>query len=163
MNTSLLHHLWSLIKPRVVTLLCVAGLFSLLAAGGSSVTLVAGFLVAGGCIAASGAAFNCWYDRHLDRYMERTASRPLPSGRLDHRIAAAFALSLLILGTTIGVVVLPIDSVVYMLLGFTATLASTRCSSNDGTGSASSSGGRPGRSPSLPAGRLSDRSRQAHS
>lgn len=120
MNTSPLHHLWSLVKPRIVTLLCVTGLFSLLAAGGGSVTLVAGFLVAGSCIAASGAAFNCWYDRHLDRHMERTADRPLPSGRLDHRIAAAFALGLLVLGTAIGVVVLPIDSVVYMLLGFAA-------------------------------------------
>lgn len=120
MNTSLPHDLWSLIKPRIVALLCVTGVFSYFAAGGQEPGVVIAFTVAGGCVAASGAAFNCWYDRTLDRHMGRTADRPLPSGRLDHRIAAAFATSLLLVGTIIGVLVLPLETVVYMLLGFAA-------------------------------------------
>lgn len=118
MNDSLPTHLWSLVKPRIVTLLCVTGAFSLLAGGGGPATVVAGFVVAGACIAASAAAWNCWYDRNLDQHMERTADRPLPSGRLDHRVAAAFATVLLLLGTAIGLALLPVQSVVFMLLGF---------------------------------------------
>lgn len=120
MNTTLHHDLWSLIKPRIVALLCITGVFSLLAAGGWTPATVLAFTVAGGCIAASGAAFNCWYDRTLDRHMGRTADRPLPSGRLDHRIAAVFATGLLLAGTVIGMLTLPLESVVYMLLGFAA-------------------------------------------
>jgi len=120
MTASLPSDLWSLIKPRIVALLCVTGVFSLFAAGGESLGVVLTFTVAGSCIAASGAAFNCWYDRKLDRHMERTADRPLPSGRLDHRIAFAFATGLLGIGTAIGVLTLPLESVGYMLLGFAA-------------------------------------------
>ncbi|MEF8802248.1 MAG: heme o synthase [Halolamina sp.] len=118
MDRTLPAQLWSLVKPRIVTLLCVTGVFSLLAAGGGSATVVAGFLVAGGCIAASAAAWNCWYDRKLDRRMERTADRPLPSGRLDHRVAAGFATALLIVGTAVGLALLSAQAVAFMLLGF---------------------------------------------
>ncbi|NHX36379.1 MULTISPECIES: protoheme IX farnesyltransferase [Halolamina] len=120
MDTELPTHLWSLVKPRIVTLLSVTGAFSLLAAGGASVATLAGFVVAGACVAASAAAWNCWYDRHLDRHMERTADRPLPSGRLDHRVAAGFAATLLLIGTAVGLALLPARAVVYMLLGFAA-------------------------------------------
>lgn len=118
MNDTLPAQLWSLVKPRIVTLLCVTGVFSLLAAGGGSLTVVAGFVVAGSCIAASAAAWNCWYDRELDQHMERTADRPLPSGRLDHRVAAAFATALLLVGTAVGLALLPTLAVAFMLLGF---------------------------------------------
>jgi protoheme IX farnesyltransferase len=118
MDSSLPAQLWSLVKPRIVTLLCVTGAFSLLAAGGASAPTVAAFVVAGASIAASGAAWNCWYDRNLDQHMERTADRPLPSGRLDHRIAAAFATTLLVVGAAVGLAVLPVQSVAFMLLGF---------------------------------------------
>lgn len=120
MTRTLPAQLWSLVKPRIVTLLCVTGVFSLLAAGGGSVATLGGFVVAGACIAASAAAWNCWYDRRLDRRMERTADRPLPSGRLDHRAAAGFATALLAVGTAVGLATLPARSVAYMLLGFAA-------------------------------------------
>lgn len=110
--------LWSLVKPRIVALLCVTGAFAILAAGGRSPAVVLAFVVAGGCVAASAAAVNCWYDRNLDRRMERTADRPLPGGRLDHRIALAFAVALLVVGTGVGLRTLPLRSVAHMLLGF---------------------------------------------
>jgi len=117
MMPSLLGHLWSLVKPRIVTLLCVTGVFSLFAAGGATLTTVFAFTAAGACIAAGSAAFNCWYDRNLDQHMERTADRPLPSGELDHRVAAAFATGLLFVGSAVGLWMLPVASVIYMWLG----------------------------------------------
>ena len=109
--------LWSLIKPRIVALLCITGIAALFAAGGASLTVGLGFTAAGACIAASAAAFNCYYDRNLDQHMDRTADRPLPSGRLDSRVAFGFAVALFLLGSVIALGTLPIASVVYMWLG----------------------------------------------
>lgn len=117
MPGSLPGHLWSLIKPRIVALLCITGVFALFAAGGGSPTVVVGFVVAGSLVAASSAALNCWYDRELDRHMERTADRPLPSGDLDHRVAFAFAVALLVAGSAVGLATLSLESVTYMWLG----------------------------------------------
>ncbi|WP_256301418.1 heme o synthase [Haloarchaeobius salinus] len=120
MDRALPRQLWSLVKPRIVTLLCVTGLFALLAAGGGSPSVVVGFVVAGALIAASSAALNCWYDRELDRHMERTADRPLPSGALDHRVALAFAVGLFVVGSLVGLATLPAGAVGYMWLGVAA-------------------------------------------
>lgn len=117
MNKKLVANLWSLIKPRIVALLCITGVTALFAAGGASLTVGLGFTAAGACIAASAAAFNCYYDRNLDQYMDRTADRPLPSGQLDPRVAFGFAVSLFLLGSVIALGTLPIASVVYMWLG----------------------------------------------
>ena len=47
----------------------------------------------GGICAAGGAnALNSWYDRDLDKLMDRTARRPIPSGRIPARAALTFAL-----------------------------------------------------------------------
>jgi protoheme IX farnesyltransferase len=115
-----LRHLWSLVKPRIVALLCVTGVFAVLAAGGAPPHTLGAFVAAGAAIAAGSAALNCWYDRELDRHMARTADRPLPSGRLDHRAALAFAVALLVAGTALGVAMLPLDAVGFMLMGAVA-------------------------------------------
>jgi protoheme IX farnesyltransferase len=117
MHSQLPRHLWSLVKPRIVALLCVTGVFAVYAAGGASLGTVASFVTAGAGIAAASAAYNCWYDRELDRHMERTADRPLPSGDLDHRVAFAFATGLLVAGTAVGLATLPTETVGYMLAG----------------------------------------------
>jgi len=49
-------------------------------------------------IAAGASALNHYVEREADRYMRRTASRPLPSGALHPREALSFGLSLAILG-----------------------------------------------------------------
>ncbi len=49
-------------------------------------------------VAASASAANQWLERHSDRRMPRTASRPLPAGRLSTAEAAAFAAVTLVLG-----------------------------------------------------------------
>ena len=113
----MLAHLASLIKPRIVALLCVTGLSAALAAGGGPLPTLVAFLLAGGTIAAGSAALNCYYDRTLDRHMARTADRPLPSGDLSPHVALAFAIGLLVLGTALGLFTLPRISVAFMWLG----------------------------------------------
>jgi protoheme IX farnesyltransferase len=109
--------LWSLFKPRIVALLCLTGLAALFAAGGAPAGTVLAFAVAGGCVAAGAAAFNCYYDRALDRRMARTADRPLPSGRLAPRAALAVAVCALVFGSAVALLALPLPSVAYMWSG----------------------------------------------
>jgi protoheme IX farnesyltransferase len=116
----MLRALASLVKPRIVGLLTLTGLAALGAAGGATASTTAAFAVAGALIAAGSAAMNCWYDRDLDREMERTAGRPLPSGDLDHRVALAFAVGLVAAGSAVGLATLPTVTVVYMWLGAAA-------------------------------------------
>src|SRR5262249_17454753 len=49
-------------------------------------------------IAAGTAALNHYVERDSDRYMRRTASRPLPSGVLEPRHALSFGVALAALG-----------------------------------------------------------------
>src|SRR3954471_24221713 len=63
-------------------------------AGDPSVGLVA-ITVIGGFLSAGGAgAFNHFYDRDIDGQMARTASRPVPSGRISPRAALLYAFAL---------------------------------------------------------------------
>ncbi len=49
-------------------------------------------LVGTGLVAAGAAALNEWWERDLDRLMERTAHRPLPSGQIEPAVALALGL-----------------------------------------------------------------------
>lgn len=89
----------SLTKPRVMELLLTTTAPTMvLAAGGlPSLWLVASTL-AGGALAAGGAAaLNCYLDRDIDRVMHRTEQRPLVTGEVSDREALVF-------GTTLSVV-----------------------------------------------------------
>jgi heme o synthase len=93
---------WALLKPRVVVLVVFTGLCGLLAAPGT-IHPVIGF-TAVLCIAvAAGAAgaLNMWYEADLDIRMKRTASRPIPAGRVDPQSAFGFAVSLAIASVTV--------------------------------------------------------------
>jgi protoheme IX farnesyltransferase len=54
-----------------------------------ALTCVGGYLSAGGA-----GAINHWYDRDIDASMKRTASRPIPAGRISGRAAVTFGLTL---------------------------------------------------------------------
>ena len=85
----------ALLKPRVMSLVVFTGLCGLLAAPGV-IHPVIGF-TAILCIAvAAGAAgaLNQWYEMDVDARMQRTASRPLPAGRMEPSAALGFALTL---------------------------------------------------------------------
>src|SRR5687768_13607597 len=87
--------LLALTKPRVMSLVVFTGLCGLLAAP-VPVHPVLGF-AAVLCIAlgaGAAGALNQWYEADLDAKMKRTASRPLPAGRLDRQTALHFGVGL---------------------------------------------------------------------
>ena len=84
-------------RPIGGWLLFMPGLWSILLAGGS-VWLVGLFLVGSFVMRGAGCVVNDMWDRDMDRKVTRTAGRPLASGALRMRQAAAFLAGLLVLG-----------------------------------------------------------------
>src|SRR3954449_11430915 len=85
---------FTLTKPKVQLLLLLTTITTMYVAGDPSVQLVA-ITVLGGFLSAGGAgAFNHFYDRDIDAQMGRTASRPVPSGRISPRAALLYAFAL---------------------------------------------------------------------
>jgi protoheme IX farnesyltransferase len=84
----------TLTKPRVQLLLLLTTITTMYVAGHPSVGLVA-ITVVGGFLSAGGAAaFNHYYDRDIDAAMARTATRPVPAGRVSPRAALLYGLAL---------------------------------------------------------------------
>jgi protoheme IX farnesyltransferase len=87
----------TLTKPKVQSLLLLTTITTMYVAGDPSVGLVA-LTCLGGFLSAGGAgAVNHWYDRDIDAQMARTATRPVPSGRISPRAALVFGWSLALL------------------------------------------------------------------
>jgi protoheme IX farnesyltransferase len=84
----------ALTKPRVQSLLLLTTVSSMLVAGEPSLGLIL-LTCLGGYLSAGGAgAINHFYDRDIDARMARTASRPVPSGRVSPRAALLFGCAL---------------------------------------------------------------------
>lgn len=72
-----------LLKPGVMSLVVFSGFVGMVMAPGSlhpflqAITILCIALGSGG-----GAAINMWYDRDIDAQMRRTATRPIPAGRI---------------------------------------------------------------------------------
>ena len=85
----------ALLKPRVMSLVIFTALVGIVMAPGHMHPVMA--FTALLCIAvgagASGA-LNMWYDRDIDAVMKRTASRPIPRGRITPSEALAFGMTL---------------------------------------------------------------------
>jgi heme o synthase len=98
------HDFWSLLKPRVMTLVVFTALVGLVAAPGHMHPGLAAIAIL--CIAVGGGAsgaLNMWYDADIDAVMRRTANRPVPAGRVTPGEALGFglflsALSVFVLG-----------------------------------------------------------------
>ena len=90
----------SLTKPRIIMLLLITTVPAMiLAEGGWPSPWLMLVTVAGGAIVAGGAnAMNCYFDRDIDRVMQRTRSRPLPAGQIEPERAVVFALLLVAIG-----------------------------------------------------------------
>jgi protoheme IX farnesyltransferase len=85
----------ALTKPRVMTLVVFTGLCGLLVAPTHlppALAFAAILCIALGAGAA--AALNMWYEADIDAKMKRTASRPLPAGRMDRTSALHFGVGL---------------------------------------------------------------------
>jgi len=100
----------ALTKPRVIVLLEITTVAAMvMAARGWPDWGVMVATVVGGWLAASGAnAINCWFDRDIDADMNRTRTRPLPTGRIEPGHALIFGAGLavasfLLLSTTVNV------------------------------------------------------------
>lgn len=83
-------------KPWIVALLLVTTLGGLVAGGRALPSAgLAFWTLIGGALAASGSsALNQYIDRELDTRMQRTARRPLPSGRLTPAEGLSYGLAL---------------------------------------------------------------------
>ena len=86
----------SLTKPKVQSLLLLTTVATMYVAGTPSPLLVA-LTCLGGYLSAGGAgAVNHYWDRDIDARMERTADRPIPSGRVSPAAALCFGILLVI-------------------------------------------------------------------
>ena len=96
-----------LTKPKVQSLLLFTTITTMEIAGNPPVSKIA-LTCLGGYLSAGGAgAVNHWFDRDIDAQMKRTASRPIPAGRVAPRSALLFGcalacLSLLELSTLVN-------------------------------------------------------------
>src|SRR5258708_6899934 len=99
---------FELTKPKVQSLLLLTTVTTMEVAGSPSVSKVA-LTCLGGYLSAGGAgAVNHYWDRDIDARMARTASRPIPAGRVAPRAALLYgfalaAASFLLLSTTVNV------------------------------------------------------------
>jgi protoheme IX farnesyltransferase len=83
-----------LTKPKVQTLLLFTTIMAMEIAGTPTVSKIA-LTCLGGYLSAGGAgAVNHYYDRDIDARMKRTASRPIPAGRVSPRAALTFGIAL---------------------------------------------------------------------
>ncbi|WP_373540574.1 heme o synthase [Chamaesiphon sp.] len=94
---------YQLTKPRIIPLLLITTAAAMwLASDGATDPVLFLVTVIGGMFAAASAqAMNCIYDRDIDYAMERTRSRPIPSGRIKPVHAGIFAAVLAGLSFTI--------------------------------------------------------------
>ncbi|VAV88447.1 Heme O synthase, protoheme IX farnesyltransferase COX10-CtaB [hydrothermal vent metagenome] len=101
---------FALLKPRVMSLVIFTAIVGMIMAPGD-IHPVIGF-AAILCIAIGAGASGClnmWYESDLDARMERTANRPIPSGRIDRQTALHFGVALsvgsvLLMGLMVNIV-----------------------------------------------------------
>jgi protoheme IX farnesyltransferase len=109
---------FSLTKPKVQLLLLLTTITTMYVAGDPSPALVA-VTVLGGFLSAGGAgAFNHYYDRDIDAQMGRTASRPVPAGRISPRAALIYAFALQTASFALLALAVNVLAAVLALLGF---------------------------------------------
>jgi protoheme IX farnesyltransferase len=97
----------ALLKPRVMSLVVFTAFVGLIAAPASMNPLIAAIAIAAIAVGAGASgALNMWYDADIDAIMTRTASRPVPSGRIQAGEALTFGIILSVLSVlTLGVLV----------------------------------------------------------
>lgn len=117
---------WDLTKPGItrMVLITTAVGFYIASLGGIDVALLLHTLLGTGLAASGTNALNQWVERTQDAQMRRTASRPLPSGRLSSASALIFAWGISIAGmiylsyfvnvTTAVVVAISLSSYVFI-------------------------------------------------
>ena len=85
---------FELTKPKVQTLLLFTTITTMEIAGNPPVSLIALTCLGGYLSAGGAAAINHVYDRDIDAQMKRTASRPIPAGRISPLAGVVFGITL---------------------------------------------------------------------
>ncbi len=109
---STLRDYFTLLKPRVMSLVVFSGIAGMVAAMYSPAAPAMHPLIAIAAIvflavgAGASGAYNMWYDRDIDAVMMRTRGRPLPLGKISPDNARDFSLVLMFLSTLMmGIIV----------------------------------------------------------
>ena len=88
-----------MLKPKIIWLIVLSSVAAYVYAADSVDPWRLAWLVIGGTLVSGGAAaFNMVFEAGIDAKMVRTMRRPIPSGRISRRGAAAFATALSVLG-----------------------------------------------------------------
>ena len=91
-----------LMKPRVMSLVVFTALAGLVAAPGHIDPFAAAVAILAVALGSGAAgALNMWYDADIDQLMARTATRPVPSGRIAASEALAFGLIMSAMSVTL--------------------------------------------------------------
>jgi protoheme IX farnesyltransferase len=107
-----------LTKPKVQSLLLFTTVMTMEVAGNPPVSKIA-LTCLGGYLSAGGAgAVNHFLDRDIDARMRRTASRPVPAGRIAPRAALLFGLALVALSFALLSLTVNVLSASLSLAGF---------------------------------------------
>ena len=86
---------FTLLKPRVLTLVVFTGVVGLMVAPGHMHPVLAFAATLAITVAAGAAgAINMWYDRDIDAAMRRTRHRPIPAGRIPPDAALGYGVVL---------------------------------------------------------------------
>lgn len=114
-------------KPRIVVVLVITAICSMLAASRFDNTPEAGwdismwnllFLIISGAMASMGSsALNHYYDRDIDKIMQRTSKRPIPSGKLLPRQVLLYGLLLCLASVSLAVLTLNVVTASMIALG----------------------------------------------
>ncbi len=114
-------------KPRIVVVLVITAVTSMLAASRFDNTPEVGwdismwnllFLVISGTLASMGSsALNHYYDRDIDKVMQRTSKRPIPSGKLLPQNVLLYGLLLSAVSVLLAVLTLNLVTASMIALG----------------------------------------------
>jgi protoheme IX farnesyltransferase len=114
-------------KPRIVVVLIITAITSMLAASRFDNTPEVGwdismwnllFLIISGTLASAGSsALNHYYDRDIDKVMQRTSKRPIPSGRLPPQRVLFYGLLLCVVSVVLAILTLNLVSAGMIALG----------------------------------------------
>ncbi len=114
-------------KPRIVVVLVITAICSMLAASRFDNTPEVGwdismwnllFLIISGAMASMGSsALNHYYDRDIDKIMQRTSKRPIPSGKLLPQQVLLYGLLLCLASVSLAALTLNMVTASMIALG----------------------------------------------
>ena len=109
-------------KPRIVVLLVITAVTSMYAASkliGPELDNwgMVHIIIAGALASAGSSALNHYYDRDIDPLMQRTSTRPIPSGRIKPNQVLVYGLVVSIISVVYGALALNYVSAFFIALG----------------------------------------------